>query len=512
MLTRKKVQNSILLFFGIFLLINIISSRFFFRLDYTADQRYSLSKATKNILSSLQEPITITAYFSEDLPPDIEKVRQDFRDLLVEYSSYSNGQIVYDFVNPIESQETEMQAQQSGIRPIMINVREKDQMKQQKAYLGALIQMGDKKETIPFIQPGAAMEYDLSSNIKKLSVTQKPKIALLQGDGEPKLSELNQLHQKLSIMYDIEPVTWSDTSGIPAEYKTLIIIAPKDTVPTNYFHYLDDFLSRGGRIIIALNRVDIDYSQGGVGKAVYTGFSDWLKAKGIEVEKNFVTDASCGSVTVPQQVGGFRINTNVKFPYFPAITSFMKHPITEGLETVLLQFASPIKLLPKDSSVVMYPLLTTSGKSGVQAPPVYFDVSKNWTQSDFGLSNLPVGVVVEGKISGNTDSKMIVFSNGNFVVNGEGQQARNMPDDNINLMVNAVDWLSDDTGLIDLRTKGVSSRPIDATLQDSTKSFLKYLNFLLPLILIILYGIFRFQNRKRIRNKLMNTSYVQETK
>ncbi|MEJ2495632.1 MAG: hypothetical protein P8Y79_15040 [Ignavibacteriaceae bacterium] len=160
----------------------------------------------------------------------------------------------------------------------------------------------------------------------------------------------------------------------------------------------------------------------------------------------------------------------------------------------------------------MYPLLTTSGKSGVQAPPVYFDVSKNWTQSDFGLSNLPVGVVVEGKISGNTDSKMIVFSNGNFVVNGEGQQARNMPDDNINLMVNAVDWLSDDTGLIDLRTKGVSSRPIDATLQDSTKSFLKYLNFLLPLILIILYGIFRFQNRKRIRNKLMNTSYVQETK
>ena len=99
MLTRKKVQNSILLFFGIFLLINIIASRFYFRIDYTEDQRYSLSNATKNILTSLKEPITITAYFSEDLPPDIEKVRQDFRDLLVEYASYSNGQIVYDFVS-----------------------------------------------------------------------------------------------------------------------------------------------------------------------------------------------------------------------------------------------------------------------------------------------------------------------------------------------------------------------------------------------------------------------------
>jgi len=511
MLTRKKVQNSVLLFFGIFLLINIIASRFFFRLDYTADQRYSLSNATKNILTSLQEPITITAYFSEDLPPDIEKVRKDFRDLLVEYASYSNGQIVYEFINPGESQETETQAQQNGISPIMINVREKDQMKQQKAYLGALIQMGEKKESIPFIQPGAAMEYDLSSNIKKLSVTQKPKIALLQGNGEPGLSSLSQLHEKLSIMYDVEPVTWNDTSGIPLQYKTLAIIAPKDTIPVNYFNYLDDFLSRGGRIIVAMNRVEGDLSQG-MGKDEYTGLSDWLKDKGIEVEKNFVIDASCGNVMVRQQQGLFVMNTPVKFPYIPVITSFAKHPVTEGLETIMFPFVSPIKLFPKDSTVIMYPLLTTSEKSGVQAPPLYFDVMKNWTQSDFSLSSLPVGVVVEGKISGNSDSKMIVFGDGDFVVNGEGQQAQKLQDDNINLIVNAVDWLSDDTGLIDLRTKGVSSRPIDATLQDSTKSILKYLNFLLPLLLIILYGIFRFQNRRRIRNKLMNTTYVPETK
>jgi gliding-associated putative ABC transporter substrate-binding component GldG len=511
MLTRKKVQNSILLFFGIFLLINIIASRFYFRIDYTEDQRYSLSNATKNILTSLKEPITITAYFSEDLPPDIEKVRQDFRDLLVEYASYSNGQIVYDFVNPTENQETEMQAQQSGIRPIMINVREKDQMKQQKAYLGALIQMGNKKETIPFIQPGAAMEYDLSSNIKKLSVSQKPKIALLQGNGEPKLSALSQLNEKLSIMYDVVPLTLTDTAGIPAEYKTLAIIAPKDTIPKYYFTYFDDFLSHGGRMIIAMNRVEGDLSKG-MGKDEYTGLSNWLKDKGVEVEKNFVIDASCGNVMVRQQQGLFVMNTPVKFPYIPVITSFAKNPITEGLETVMFPFVSSIKLFPKDSTVIMYPLLTTSKRSGVQSPPLYFDVMKNWTQSDFNLSSLPVGVVVEGKISGNTDSKMIVFGDGDFVVNGEGQQAQKVQDDNINLMVNSIDWLSDDTGLIDLRTKGVSSRPIDATLQDSTKSFLKYLNFLLPIILIVLYGIFRFQNRRRIRNKLMNTTYVQETK
>ena len=117
MLTRKKVQTSVILVIGILLLVNLIASRFFFRLDYTEDQIYSLSKATKDILANLNEPITITAYFSENLPPDIEKVRQDFRDMLVEYSSYSGGQIVYEFINPSENQETEMKAQQSGVQP-----------------------------------------------------------------------------------------------------------------------------------------------------------------------------------------------------------------------------------------------------------------------------------------------------------------------------------------------------------------------------------------------------------
>ncbi|GBD88522.1 ABC-type uncharacterized transport system [bacterium BMS3Abin03] len=511
MLTRKKVQSSVLLIFGILILVNLIASRFFFRLDFTEDQRYSLSDATKNILASLDEPITITAYFSEDLPPDIEKVRQDFRDLLVEYASYSNGQIVYEFVNPSENQKTEMKAQQNGIRPIMIKVRERDQMKQQRAYLGALLQMGGKKEVIPFIQPGAAMEYALSSSIKKLSVKEKPKIAILQGNGEPGLSAIPQLLKQLSVMYNVQTVEFSDTAGIPSSVKTLVIIAPKDTIPSKYFKYLDDFLARGGGLLVALNRVEGDLSQG-IGKDNYTGLSDWLKEKGVEIEKNFLLDANSGSVMVRQQQGMFVMNTPVKFPYIPIITKFAKHPITEGIESVMMPFVSSIQLNPKDTTIVMYPIATTSERTGIQTLPVYFDVMKNWTKSDFGMSSLPVAVVVEGKISGNVDSKMVVFSDGDFAVNGEGQQAQQLQQDNVSLMANAIDWLSDDTGLIELRTKGITSRPIDASLEDSTKSLLKYLNFLLPIFLVILYGIFRFQRRRKLRNKLKNMTYVPENK
>ncbi|MCZ7612722.1 MAG: hypothetical protein M5T52_04040 [Ignavibacteriaceae bacterium] len=87
-----------------------------------------------------------------------------------------------------------------------------------------------------------------------------------------------------------------------------------------------------------------------------------------------------------------------------------------------------------------------------------------------------------------------------------------LSEDNISLMSNAIDWLSDDTGLIELRTKGVTSRPLDPSLEDGTKTLLKYLNFLLPIVLIIVYGVIRFQIKRKKRNELMNTEYVSESK
>ncbi|MDX1701635.1 MAG: hypothetical protein R3250_13500, partial [Melioribacteraceae bacterium] len=303
----------------------------------------------------------------------------------------------------------------------------------------------------------------------------------------------------------------SDTLGVPFQYKTLVVIAPKDTVPQYHFTYLDEFLNRGGRLLIAINTVNGDLTTG-AGSKVYTGFEDWLKEKGIEIEPAFLIDASCSNVMVQQQQGFFVMNTPVRFPYLPNITEFSKHPITEGLETVTFPFVSPIRLNQKDTSVVIYPLAVSSEKSGVQNPPLYFDVMKQWTAADFSLSSLPVAVAVEGNITGNSNSKMVVFSDGDFVINGEGQQAQQLQPDNISLMANSIDWLSDDTGLIELRTKGVTTRPLDASLEDGTKSLLKYLNFLLPIVLIIVYGVFRFQLKRKVRNELISTDYVAEDK
>lgn len=507
MITKKKIQIAVLLILGILVLVNIISNRLFFRLDFTADQRYSLSDATKDILAELNYPVTVKAYFSENLPPDIAKVRQDFKELLIEYNNYSGGQIVYEFLNPNEGQEAETQAQQAGIRPIQINVRERDQMKQQRAYLGAVVQLGEESDVIPFVQPGSAMEYALSTSIKKLSVKDKPRIGLLQGHGEPSMAALPQLMAQLEILYEVDTVEVDFSGNLPADISTLAIIAPKDTVNPIVFSAIDNFLSRGGHVVLALNTVEGDM-QNAQGVVKYTGFEDWLKEKGIEIEPNFVVDVNCGSITVRQQQGPFMMNTPMSFPFLPIITNFADHPVTKGLEQVILPFASSIKFNPTDTTMIVTPIALTSEKAGIKNAPVYFDINKNWGETDFTLSSLSVGVAVEGKIAGGQDSRMVVFGDGDFAINGEGQGAQQLQPDNVSLMANAIDWLSDDTGLIELRTKGVTSRPIDSDLEDGTKAFLKYFNFLLPLLLILGYGFYRFQLKRKLQNKLKSIDYA----
>ena len=508
MLTRKKLQTTVLLVFGIVLLINILSFRFFVRADFTEDQRYSLSDATKNIIGNLDDPVTVTAYFTENLPPDIEQVRKDFKDLLIEYANYSDGMVVYDFINPNENQQTEMEAQKNGIQPIMINVREKDQMKQQRAYLGAVVQYKDKKEVIPFIKPGAAMEYELSSTIKKLTVTAKPEVGFLQGHGEPSLDEMQQEKKLLSVLYNVKPIKLTDTTGIPPTLTALAIVAPTDSFSQRDLNYLDKFVKNGGKLLVAVNRVDGDFTTQ-QGKEVKSNFFDWLKKLGVNVENKFIVDVNCSNIMVRQQQGLFVMSTPVRFPYIPVITHFAKHPITEGLEAVTFKFVSPVKTTTTDSTVKITVLARSSDKSGLKTPPLYFDIMHQWRKSDFLNPSLPVAVAMEGKFLGSKNkSKIVILGDGDFAINGKGNNAQRLQEDNVSLMANAVDWLSDDTGLIQLRTKGVTARPIDVTLSDSTKTLIKYVNFLLPILLIIIYGVIRFQTKKKIRKQIQSIDYV----
>jgi ABC-type uncharacterized transport system involved in gliding motility auxiliary subunit len=255
-----------------------------------------------------------------------------------------------------------------------------------------------------------------------------------------------------------------------------------------------------------MNRVDGNL-QTASGTELKTGLEQWLQTKSVRVNPDFVIDQNCGSVTVNQQQGYMTFQSNMRFPYLPLITKFADHPVTKGLTSVMMQFASSIDFAGQGSNITFLPLATSSEKAGTENPPLTFNINRNWQQQDFPRSNLPVAVLVSGKLAGNLNARMIVISDGDFAINGEGQGARQLPPDNLNLMVNSIDWLSDDTGLIDLRTKEVSSRPIDQ-MDDGKKALLKYLNFLLPIILIIGLGVMRYQSRRNLRMRRMNENYI----
>ena len=484
--------------------INLVSNEFHLRLDFTEDHEYTLSKATQDILNDLEDPVTVKAYFSQNLPPDIAKTRQDFQEMLVEYANRSDGKVVYEFINPNAKEADEQEATRNGIQPVVINVREKDQVKQQKAFLGAQLSFGGKQEVIPVIRPGAAMEYALSTAIKKLSVSNKPAIGFLTGHGEPSINEMPQAIEDLEILYAVQEVKLSDTTDIPANIKTLAIIRPTDSIPQSHFQKIENFIQRGGKIFVGINRVEGDL-QKAMGVTVTTGLEKWLKEKGIEVEDDFITDAECGAVTMQQQMGFATFQQQVSFPYLPIVSNFSNHPITKGLEQMVMKFASTMKFVG-DTTKHFTALAFTSEKSNSLKAPQYFDIQKQWTENDFTQQHLIVAGVVEGKLSGNSKSKMVIVADGDFPVNGAGERAQRLAKDNTSLLVNSIDWLSDDTGLISLRTKGATSRPI-MQLEDSTKMMLKYGNFLLPVLLAIGYGVYRSQRNKIKRYKWMSENY-----
>ena len=503
---RSKVITQLLIFIGILVVLNMISEQIFLRLDFTADKRYTLSNATKDILQDLDDVITVTAYFTEDMPPQLEKSRDDFEDLLIEYENRSGGNIVYEFINPNENEAEEQKAQQKGISPVMVNVTEKDQVKQLRAYLGAVLQMGEKTEIIPMIQPGAGMEYSLTTSIKKISVLDKPRVAFLQGHGEPPLNASVQVLQQLSVLYDVEPYTITDTADIPAYFKTIAIVNPTDTFPQADFAKLDKYLSTGGSIYLAYSNLQTDLQSQYLNALPDIGIMGWLADKGITMNNQYVIDANCGAVTVRQQNGMFIMNRQIEFPYFPILSKFSEHPAAKGLEGVIMPFVSSISFLPKDSTVNIQPLVFSSENSGVVNTPVFIDIQKQWAESDFNAPSQVVAIAAEGPLSGAANSKMVVIANGAFAVNGEGQQQQQVNQDNVNLASNSIDWLSDDTGLIDLRTKGVTSRPLEQ-IDDTKRNLYKYGNVALPILLMIGIAIYRRQRFARKRQSWIQGNY-----
>jgi ABC-type uncharacterized transport system involved in gliding motility auxiliary subunit len=179
MRSKEKIATytKFILYLLVVVLVNLAGITFFLRLDLTENRIYSISRASKTVVQTLTEPLTISVFFTEDLDAPYNNIERYLRDLLEEYALTANRFFNYRFYNvspdaegmDLSAMENQRLAENYGIQPVQIQVIEKDEVKFVKAYMGLVIIHGDMIERIPVITSADGLEYKLTTSIQKLN-------------------------------------------------------------------------------------------------------------------------------------------------------------------------------------------------------------------------------------------------------------------------------------------------------------------------------------------------------
>lgn len=503
MRARTTSLIGLLLLLAALVLVNMLAQRYKFRLDLTGDKRYTLDQATLDLLHGLPETVTVTAYFTEDLPPELAVVRQDFKDLLVEYAERSGGKLVFEFEDPSSSEAIKADAVRFGIRPLLAQTRAKDRSENIQLLMGAVVRMATQRAVIPALQKGPGMEWTLSSAIAQVTTLEKQLIGVMQGHQEPSLQALDELAVQLNAQYDVEATVIYDSFPINERFASILIIDPKDSISPQHQKRLDEYMAKGHGVVLAYSAVATDLAVSPEAHMRDIGIAPWLSEHGVRIGPGVVVDEHCGQVGVTQS--GIQSPISLQFPFYPLINNFSKNPVAHGLDLVMFQFASPITFVGDSTRTSYSHILSTGPKSNILPAPLNIDLRKTWSDADFPLGPQVLGAAVERKDS--SSSRLVVFSNGNFCTGDQGGRPVQLPKGNLDLMVNATDWVTHNTKLLSVRGKEKDYRPITDP-GDARRTTLKWLNLLLPIAVVLLYGVFRGQWRRRQRKRRMRPGHV----
>ncbi|MEW5701133.1 MAG: GldG family protein [Candidatus Zixiibacteriota bacterium] len=497
--------------------LNLIGVFVFARFDLTDAKLYSLSEASRRLAESLDDPIVVKLYFSDDLPAPYNANARYLKDQLAEYRVYSGGNLRYEFIDPMKT-DREREAQALGIPPMQVNAYEKDKIELKKVYMGVAFLYEDKREVIPVVQSTRNLEYEISSAIQKVTAKTLPTIGFLTGHGETDLaSQMQMVSQALSQLYDVEPVTIPAGEAIDPKVATLIICGPTDSVGAWDRYAIDQFIMRGGKLAAFYDPVAADLQQQ---TAVdrQTNWPEFLAHYGIRFQPGLVIDARCGQIAIMQQQGFIRYQNVVDFPYLPQVVHFNPdNLIGKDLEGVTFPFVSALDSTLADSMGFSFvPICWSSDHSGVRRSPYYVSPMQKFDKPDFDRAGMILAAAITGSFAtafpqgpppdagadptkipaplrAATDGRMVVVGDADFC-NDQGSRSAS----NLAFLLNIVDWLTKEGGLISIRSREVTSRPL-AEVSEGTRSLVKYANVFGPPLLVVLVGVWRWQSRRRAK-------------
>jgi gliding-associated putative ABC transporter substrate-binding component GldG len=523
-------------------LVNVLGLRLFGRLDVTRDGAFTLSNASREAVGSLDEPLTVTAYFTENLPAPYASNARYVRDLLEEYRSASKGKVAFEFIDP-QSQETETDKEKKretkrdifgrqfreqtqvekdltaeGIQPVEIRVVEADQQQTKRAYMALVIKHQEKKEVIPLVQQTSGLEYDLTLLIRKLTRAKSMAIGILQGHEEPKLEEhFRSLQTVLSQNYDVKPVTLGQAERFDETLDALFVIGPKTALPENELKAVDQFLMAGKSVAFFLDTLHVDLKQFNPTPAVH-GLGALLTSYGITVGDKLVTDVNAGNISISERRGFMVVNQPLPYPFMPVVKRLEGDSVVSaGLSDVVFPFVSALEVRQVEGTAATV-LARSSSKSWLENTPPNIDPRRDWQQesptfagpyplmaqvsgtlkSFYGSQSTPSAPGSKPLLAQSSKEARIVVVGTSHIFQDEFMNSRS----NQVLALNIADWLMLDPALLQMRNRGVTMATLKPELPDSTRNLAKFGNaFGLPLLLALV-GLVRWRMREAGRSSI----------
>lgn len=534
-------------------LVNQLADRYRVQFDLTEEKRYTISDATKEFLTSLDQEVFFEIYLAGDLPSNFERFQKSIGEMLDQFTLESNNRIQYKFTDP--AQATNLQARNQfyqslidkGVQATNLNYKSADGDKMEKLiFPGALASMGMEEVPVNLLKGSSAagpegilnqsiegLEYELASAIAQLVDGGSKKIAYVLGHGSPDSLEIAGFSSTVLSKFDLFNISLAGRKSLNG-YDAVVIGKPTKPFSEQEKYLIDQYLMRGGNLIYFIDALSVNMDsasgEGTVAIPYETNLTDQLFKYGVRVNQNYVLDVNSGQFpVVAGNMGNQPQIQMIPWPFFPVLTNFSKHPSVRNLDAILGRFISEIDTV-KAVGITKTPLINTSQYTKLLGPPVrvaFNDLRDKLRPEKFTDGPKTIGYLLEGKFTSLYSNRIIpkgadksTFLEkgepGKVIVIGDGDIIRNDLDPetgeplglgvepftkttyaNEEFILNILDYMVDDSGLIETRSREVKIRPLDRVKVSQERTKWQVINMGLPVVLILMIGGLKWFLRKR---------------
>lgn len=535
----------------VLVVVNVIAQYFFARIDFTTENRYSLTNITRTEVSSLDSVMNVEVYLEGDFPAGFKHLQRELKDLLSEYESCSGGKFRVRFINPAggasDAAESFRKLSERGLEATRLSVKSDEGLSQKIIFPGALLDYKGRQIAVNFFQNKIAappeevlnnsvqnLEYAFTSAIAKLKKGERTFVGFTEGHGELGDEELADAMSALRVSFepvrvDLKLVGVQELKAL----KLLIIARPRRAFSEEEKFKIDQYVMNGGRVLWSVDMVSAGLDSLRKGEALAYNYSlnldDMLFRYGVRVNYRLVADMNCAQIPLKASDGAAQIQM-VPWLFFPVIMPLSGHPVVKNLDGVRTEFVSDIDTV-ESKGIRKTVLLSSSPYNQVVNTPSVISLNMAASQPDprnFKSAPKIVAVLLEGdfpsvfrnrplpqgivkgryldKAAG--EGKMLVISDGDVFRNqinpgdsspyplGFDRYTGTQMGNRI-FFLNAVDYLTDDSGLIALRSKELKIRLLDKARLRTEKMCWQILNIAAPLMLIFLAGLIHYLVRKK---------------